>query len=99
MNEYMNLPTAEFVAPMVVALAHESCPVTGQIFQAGGGWYSQVSWQRSDGYLAPPEKTITAEELVQHWEEVTNLPAKNGVPEQFGGTHHDRQLDNILSKM
>jgi len=89
----------EFVAPMVIALAHESCPATGQIFQAGGGWYSQVSWQRSDGYLAPPEKTITAEELVQHWAEVTDLPAKDGVPEQFGGTHHDRQLDNILSKM
>ena len=32
----------DYVVPMAVCLAHESVPCSGQIFQAGGGWFSQV---------------------------------------------------------
>ena len=37
------------VAPMVAYLAHESSTVNGEVFEVGGGWYSQVRLERSAG--------------------------------------------------
>ena len=38
-TEIIKLWKPEFVAPMVTYLCHESVPVSGEIFEAGGGWY------------------------------------------------------------
>lgn len=40
---------AEDVAPVVVALAHPSCQLTGQVVETGGGWVSVLRWERSHG--------------------------------------------------
>ena len=57
----------DYVAPMAIALAHESVPSTGCVFQAGGGWYSQVQWQRSDGLTLEigADKNLTPEMLAR----------------------------------
>lgn len=88
----------DYVAPMAIALAHESVPCTGQIFQAGGGWFSQVTWQRSNGLSLEigGDKKLTPEALVAGWDKVTSIPAPNGVPQQFGGTHADQQMTQVL---
>lgn len=41
--------TAKAVAPVVLELAHPSCPLTGQVVETGGGWASVLRWERSAG--------------------------------------------------
>ncbi len=40
------------VSPLVMHLAHEECKESGKVFECGGGWYSQVKWQRSPGFFS-----------------------------------------------
>ena len=39
----------EHIAPLVAYLSHDSCTASGKTFECGGGWYSEVRWQRSGG--------------------------------------------------
>ena len=60
-----DLPT-ELVAPMVAFLAHERCPVTGEIYVAGAGRFARLFIASTRGYVArAPEPTI--EDVAQHW--------------------------------
>src|SRR6478752_2003810 len=56
----------ELVAPMVAFLAHESCPVTGEIYAAGAGRFARIFFAQSRGYVhAGPAATI--EDVAEHW--------------------------------
>jgi NAD(P)-dependent dehydrogenase (short-subunit alcohol dehydrogenase family) len=41
--------TPELVAPMVGWLAHESCPVSAELYVAGGGRMGRIWWTESKG--------------------------------------------------
>ncbi|MET0149086.1 MAG: SDR family NAD(P)-dependent oxidoreductase, partial [Acidimicrobiales bacterium] len=41
----------EHVAPMVAFLAHEDCPVTGEIYAAGAGRFARIFIASTEGYL------------------------------------------------
>ncbi|TCK21140.1 SDR family NAD(P)-dependent oxidoreductase [Pseudonocardia endophytica] len=41
--------TPEAVSPVVLGLAHPSCPLTGEVVETGGGWASVLRWERSAG--------------------------------------------------
>jgi multifunctional beta-oxidation protein len=58
----------EHVSPLVTYLAHDSTQVTGQTFEVGGGWYSQVRLQRSAGAFLPSDDSsvATAESIQQN---------------------------------
>jgi NAD(P)-dependent dehydrogenase (short-subunit alcohol dehydrogenase family) len=73
----------ELVAPMVGFLAHEECPVTGAVFEAGAGRFSRIFLAETAGYVdlsgAPSIETVA-----EHWDEIndetgysvpTDLPA------------------------
>jgi len=56
----------EVVAPMVALLAHEDCPVSGEIYVAGAGRFARLFIASTEGYVhATPEPTI--EDVAQHW--------------------------------
>jgi len=56
----------DLVAPMVAFLAHEDCPVSGEIYAAGGGRFARVFIAQAQGYVqASPEPTI--EDIAQNW--------------------------------
>jgi NAD(P)-dependent dehydrogenase (short-subunit alcohol dehydrogenase family) len=56
----------DLVAPMVAFLAHEDCPVSGEIYAAGGGRFARVFIASTQGYVqATPEPTI--EDIAQNW--------------------------------
>jgi NAD(P)-dependent dehydrogenase (short-subunit alcohol dehydrogenase family) len=56
----------ELVAPMVAFLAHESCPVSGEIYTAGAGRFARLFIASTPGYLSPtPAPTI--EDVAAHW--------------------------------
>jgi NAD(P)-dependent dehydrogenase (short-subunit alcohol dehydrogenase family) len=56
----------DMVAPMVAFLAHEDCPVSGEIYAAGAGRFSRVFIASTPGYLhAGGEPTV--EDIAAHW--------------------------------
>jgi NAD(P)-dependent dehydrogenase (short-subunit alcohol dehydrogenase family) len=57
---------AELVAPMAAFLAHEDCPVSGEIYVAGAGRFARIFIASTEGYVhvgAGP----TIEDVAAHW--------------------------------
>ncbi len=64
----------EFVAPLVLFLASEKCPVTGRIYNAGVGFYNRAAVMTSPGTVIGDGKKIpTVEEVGAAWEKILNL--------------------------
>jgi NAD(P)-dependent dehydrogenase (short-subunit alcohol dehydrogenase family) len=56
----------DLVAPMVAFLAHEDCPVSGEIYAAGAGRFARIFIASTEGYIhAAPDPTI--EDIAEHW--------------------------------
>jgi NAD(P)-dependent dehydrogenase (short-subunit alcohol dehydrogenase family) len=56
----------DVVAPMVAFLAHEDCPVSGEIYAAGAGRFARIFIASTEGYVhAGSEPTI--EDVAEHW--------------------------------
>ncbi len=56
----------DLVAPLVAFLAHEACPVTGEIYAAGAGRFARIFVASTPGYVHPAP-TPTPEEVAEHW--------------------------------
>jgi len=90
----VNLWKAEYVAPIVALLCHESVPGTGRVYEAGGGWFAEVRYLRSPGVFFDIDKPYTIEDLRDRWSEVTSF--KDAVdPEK----EESPQLKQILAKL
>jgi NAD(P)-dependent dehydrogenase (short-subunit alcohol dehydrogenase family) len=58
--------TPELVAPMVAYLAHEDCPVSGEMYAAGAGRFARMFIATTPGYVHPgPRASI--EDIAEHW--------------------------------
>ncbi len=71
----------ERVSPMVTVLTHPTCPVTGQILCAWGGYFGRFGVTANAGW-ADYSGRSTAEDLLAHWDEVVDE-----------GSAHDAGLD------
>ncbi len=54
----------ELVAPMAAFLAHETCPVTGEIYAAGAGRFARIFVASTPGYVDP---AATVEDIAANW--------------------------------
>jgi NAD(P)-dependent dehydrogenase (short-subunit alcohol dehydrogenase family) len=54
----------DLVAPMVAFLAHEACPVNGEMYEAGAGRFSRIFIASTPGYVTAD---ATIEDVAQHW--------------------------------
>jgi NAD(P)-dependent dehydrogenase (short-subunit alcohol dehydrogenase family) len=61
----------EVITPMVVALAHRSCPFTAQIMWAWAGAYGRASVMLNRGWSSGGG--ATAEDVIAHWGEICSL--------------------------
>jgi len=57
----------EFVTPVVTYLAHESCPVTGEVYSVGGGRVARVFIGVTPGYTDPE---LTPESVRDHFDQI-----------------------------
>jgi NAD(P)-dependent dehydrogenase (short-subunit alcohol dehydrogenase family) len=57
----------EFVTPVVTYLAHESCPVSGEVYSVGGGRVARVFIGVTPGYTDPE---LTAESVRDHFDQI-----------------------------
>jgi NAD(P)-dependent dehydrogenase (short-subunit alcohol dehydrogenase family) len=58
-------------APMVAFLAHESCPVNGEIYTAGGGRFARLFIASTQGYVHG-QGTPTIEDVAAHWNTIND---------------------------
>jgi NAD(P)-dependent dehydrogenase (short-subunit alcohol dehydrogenase family) len=64
----------DLVAPMVAFLAHEDCPVSGEIYAAGAGRFARIFIASTEGYIHPtPDPTI--EDIAEHWRAINDESA------------------------
>ena len=61
----------ELVAPMVAFLAHESCPVSGEIYAAGAGRFARIFIASTEGYVQTT-RDPTVEDVAEHWAEIND---------------------------
>ncbi|NBN88729.1 MAG: SDR family oxidoreductase [Actinobacteria bacterium] len=55
------------VSPIVAWLAHEDCPVTGQVYSVGGGRVANVFFGETQGYTKPDH---TLEDVRDNWDAI-----------------------------
>jgi NAD(P)-dependent dehydrogenase (short-subunit alcohol dehydrogenase family) len=60
----------ELVAPMVAFLAHEECPVSGEIYTAGAGRFARVFVATTPGFVADAEPTV--DDVAEHWSAIND---------------------------
>ncbi len=63
----------ELVAPMAGFLAHEDCPVTGEIYAAGAGRFARVFVASTPGYVSAGGSP-TIEDVAAHWAAINDEP-------------------------
>jgi len=59
------------VAPMVAYLAHESCPVTGEIYTAGAGRFARLFIASTEGYVQE-DGQATVEDVAKNWDTIND---------------------------
>ncbi|KAH7106551.1 multifunctional beta-oxidation protein [Auriculariales sp. MPI-PUGE-AT-0066] len=64
----------DFIAPLVVALCDpDAVDSTGRIYELGGGFVSEVRWERTKGAIFKTDDTFTPSAVKQRWQEITNF--------------------------
>lgn len=61
------------VSPMMAYLAHEDCPVTGEIYGAGGGRFTRLFIAETPGYVHSGTAAPAAEDVAAHWERINDV--------------------------
>ncbi|MEV7038431.1 SDR family NAD(P)-dependent oxidoreductase [Amycolatopsis sp. NPDC051061] len=62
---------SDAVAPMAAFLAHESCPVNGEIYTAGAGRFARLFIASTEGYVHDGG-AATIEDLAKNWDAVND---------------------------
>lgn len=78
-EEDKNLYPPKLVAPLLIFLASENVPVTGEIFEGGGGWIGATRWQRAKG-AASKEEHITPEFVRDHLADIVDFSTGTANP-------------------
>jgi len=68
------------VSPLVAFLAHEECPVSGQLFSVGGGRVAQVFLGETNGYYNP---ALSPEDVQDNWDQINDREGY-AVPNNLG---------------
>ncbi|MHB8770150.1 MAG: SDR family NAD(P)-dependent oxidoreductase [Syntrophales bacterium] len=88
--ELLDTMKPEFVAPLVLFLASEGCPVTGRIYNAGVGYYGRAAVMTSPGIVIGDGKKIpSVEEVAAAWDRIQSLQ----------GAKELGQLNDLMGEM
>ncbi|GAA3204308.1 SDR family NAD(P)-dependent oxidoreductase [Actinocorallia longicatena] len=62
---------SQAVAPMAAYLAHEDCPVSGEIYTAGAGRFARLFIASTEGYLHQ-DGPASIEDVAGHWDAIND---------------------------
>ena len=71
-KEVVDALRPDYVAPLVLLLAHEECPENGALLEVGAGYVAKQRWQRSDGVLFDT-KVLSPELIKSKWDTVVDF--------------------------
>ena len=76
--EMLEAMDPEHITPLVTYLAHEECSYSGQAYEAVGGWYSAIRWQRSNGITlgsssSSASTVASVEDIHAHMDAINNF--------------------------
>ncbi len=75
----------EYVTPLVTYLAHEDCPVTGEVYSVGGGRVARVFIGVTPGYTN--KESLTPEDVRDHFDDIrdeTDYSVPSNLNEEMG---------------
>jgi NAD(P)-dependent dehydrogenase (short-subunit alcohol dehydrogenase family) len=62
----------ENVAPLVAYLAHEACPVSGEVYVAGSGKFARIFVAGTPGYVHGTDPSATIDDVAANWEQIND---------------------------
>lgn len=72
-----------FVSRLIAYLCHPSCAETGGLFEAGGGWFARLRWQRSAGARFPIDGEWSVEDVARSMAAINDF-SRSYTPEWIG---------------
>lgn len=84
--EMMEAMNPASVVPLVGVLVHSSCSETGSIFEAGAGHYSKIRWQRSKGFLARPDDSLTPDVVLRNYDRIVDFSTGSSYPQSVANS-------------
>ena len=89
-GEDKRIRKVEYVAPLVVYLAHEDCQESGTIFEASAGSFKKLRWERTEGLNVYPEHdTLDINTIAENWDKITD----------FSESEHPLHMGDSLERM
>jgi NAD(P)-dependent dehydrogenase (short-subunit alcohol dehydrogenase family) len=70
-KDVLEMLSSEKIVPLVLVLAHETCPENGSLFETTGGWVTKLRWQRGKGVFFA--KSFTAEDVESKWNDINTF--------------------------
>ena len=83
----------EYVTSLVVKLCHESQEDGGGLYEVGGGFYSKLRWERTQGKMFRLGRVVSAEDVNDAWGEVTDF-SQSTHPASIGASM-EPIMDNV----
>jgi 3-hydroxyacyl-CoA dehydrogenase/3a,7a,12a-trihydroxy-5b-cholest-24-enoyl-CoA hydratase len=77
----------EYVSPIVAYLCSEESDTTGGVYEVGGGFYSSLRWERTQGKLFRPGRNVSPDDIRSTWKQIndfTNVDHISSVMESLG---------------
>ena len=72
----------ELVAPMAAFLSHEDCPVSGEVYAAGGGRFVRIYLAQTPGWST--DGTPTIEDVAAQWDTINDESGSTIPTDLFG---------------
>ncbi|KAJ3343229.1 hypothetical protein HDU93_009213 [Gonapodya sp. JEL0774] len=69
----LSLMKPDYISPLVAYLAHESSTATGRLFELGGGWISEIRWNKTKGKVWNTGPSFTPSAVAASWDKVEDF--------------------------
>ncbi|PWY77909.1 peroxisomal multifunctional beta-oxidation protein [Aspergillus eucalypticola CBS 122712] len=90
----------DYVAPLVALLCSDIVPEpsTKGLYECGSGWFGRTRWQRTGGHGFPVDVKLTPEEVLKHWQKITNFDDGRADHPEDGQAGSEKIMANMSNR-